>query len=1113
MPGRWHTDMQNLFAESQQEVEFLFEDVTPDGGTTKRRRVADVYVDETVIEYQHSRITRQEVNERNEDYGNKLGNTVAWVIDCTENTARLHKAEDDEDVWLLEFKKKWQVDSMRDCKILFAVFSDAEHGERIFRVPVESVRHRFVMVYGSWVDKQEWKAHVTSDELQGDVEVPTQSTLTVAQDPHGSGKTYRLTQMMIHTEVAEYMEYGMYSTFIILTKAHSAKEVVFVEFMRQLRTAGLEYTVDTHNNKYVAKFTRPCGAQVMCIFGTADSLMYNLCDNKVRGADLFMNLVRTVHEHGATKLQGPKGRFCYAGQQPRLNKKTLLITDEATMLPEIYIDALSTLMRTCNCDVHLAGDVQQSTYYEDNMLTRVVREFQKAADPSSLPSFPNCTVKMIVGNEVRRFNQDLVDFRNAFMGDFHEKPSHDLQIVRPVAALDVSHTRGEYSFHTIECIHAWSERDSDEVVDSAATILDRFEQDVMELPPRLPNDFIFVTPYVKNNPLMDEVQTNLHEFWGKKFYDPEYVSLVHTQAADETIEACQSRIAKYNEIDAHIESLRAHAHRGTVASLSWFCLLHRSEEGKPIDTSESEHATRIVSIHASQGDGRKVAYVVGLAEQKLVRFSGGKINLKYESLVNVAVSRQKEVIRLFMDDKYDDIRKRCMSLLPEEMRIATPPKLNARPVFRLLGASGLDLDEDLFNRVKDEVVKASPCEAPDNSRPLVDYAHHVIRMAVAHAVFWMNLVTHQAADKAVREQVLTIFRKVAKAKIKPLPSTTYYETLRDADNQKVIPVLYYDSGSVSFMPQHKRTLQILEEVQTHVCCWVRGESTDFQEFTPEHAVLLQYAVEVFTMAKYGGENIKMDHVYDIVNCYMNKSDGSDSRLQQHYDHVAQMTTMFNHIVETSGDEAWQWKIYRSIWLGKKKSGNPTQHFQFKAEIQNLFVTDTRAMPVILVPTVDETNMADICAQALLYTLVCLQPMKPTDKDKDKGIHTWEYIQDKKIEICFVPIKGSRPIFVDLTEIVEEHIVELAEWICKYARYKTEDHRRQTERIALHHKDDFAMAQDTVSDAHAEGKCPDYIRDVINNANAYEDVENKLDEKLDERLKQHLKVLRQDILRR
>ena len=1103
MPGRWHTEMQDLFAKEDQEVGFSLIHFSEEDRLTKRSRKADVYVDETVIEYQHSRITRIEVNDRNNDYEQKLEKTVAWVIDCTENVSKPHRIssmEDDEEVWMLEFEKKWQVDSMRDCKILFAVFLDSTTGDkRIFRVPIESVEKRLVLVFGSWSDMAEWKVHVTSSgQMEADVKSPIQSELTVKQDPHGSGKTYSLTRMMIHTDRSEYARYDAYSTFIIVTKPHSAKEVVYAQFMSHLREAGFEHNEQSSNNKYVVKFTKPNGAETMCIFGTADSLMYNLCDNKMRGTDVFINLVKTIHKHGPTKLQGSKGRFRYAGQQPRMNKKTLVITDEATMLPEVYADAFATLMASCHVDVHLAGDVQQSTYFEHNLLTRVVREFNEATDPCALPSFRGCYVNINPGIEVRRFNQRLVDFRNTVMRGFHEEPTHNLQIKVPIAASDVTHSRGEYFLHGIERTGAWDDPQSEQVVDSVETIMDQLRRDVFASK-LLPNDILIVTPFVKNNPLMDELQTSVHEFWCRTFYDAEYVDLLHKKTVDETDDAVAARNATYNDGKAHFAAGNS--------SLPWFCVLHRSEEGKPIDTSESKYGTRIVSIHASQGDGRKFAYVVGLGEKKLTRFSDGRINLKYESLLNVAVSRMKEVIRVFLEPTYDDIWVRFLPLMPDEMRQSVPPALDAKTKFALLGACNLELDEALFNLTKDKIVAASPCDASDqHDRPVLDYAHHVIRMAIAHTVFWAHLVVHQANDREFREQVLTIFNKVAKAPIESFPSTIYYEKLRE---KSTIPILHYDSGLAVFEPLHARTLYIMRQVQDHVRQWVRGEATDLKDLTPEHAVLLQYAVEVFTLAQFGKENIKMDHVYDVVHCYMNKTDDTKSKHERHYDYLTRLTCMFDLVKEHAEGEDWGWKIYRSIYLGNKRTGNSTQYFQFNTQIAHLYVTETRAMPIILCATVDEMNMAVMCAQALLYTVICIQPEQKVHKDNDKGLPTWKYVKDKKIEVCLVPIKGSRPIFIDLTQIVEDNIAVLANWICAYTKNETEADIPQALKIAEHHRDNFEEAQELVCDAHKKGRCPDYMRDAFNKADDAEEVSMLLEQTLEE----HLKTLRRDIQKR
>ena len=68
---------------------------------------------------------------------------------------------------------------------------------------------------------------------------------------------------MIHTDLPEYARYDAYSTFIVVTKPHSAKEVVYAEFMSHLREAGFEYNEQTNNNKYIVKFTKPNGADTM----------------------------------------------------------------------------------------------------------------------------------------------------------------------------------------------------------------------------------------------------------------------------------------------------------------------------------------------------------------------------------------------------------------------------------------------------------------------------------------------------------------------------------------------------------------------------------------------------------------------------------------------------------------------------------------------------------------------------------------------------------------------------------------------------------------------------------------------------------------------------------
>ena len=70
----WHYEWQNQFPLTSQEKVFTF------NGKTHR---ADVFINQTVIEFQHSPISRNEFNDRNIFY-NQLGFYVIWVFDVRE---------------------------------------------------------------------------------------------------------------------------------------------------------------------------------------------------------------------------------------------------------------------------------------------------------------------------------------------------------------------------------------------------------------------------------------------------------------------------------------------------------------------------------------------------------------------------------------------------------------------------------------------------------------------------------------------------------------------------------------------------------------------------------------------------------------------------------------------------------------------------------------------------------------------------------------------------------------------------------------------------------------------------------------------------------------------
>jgi hypothetical protein len=143
---------------------------------------------------------------------------------------------------------------------------------------------------------------------------------------------------------------------------------------------------------------------------------------------------------------------------------------------------------------------------------------------------------------------------------------------------------------------------SDKVIEYMTTEIDKHNY--------LPNNFMIIFPILKNNILAEVLHSKIQRFWTKRLGP-----------------------------DKHI-------------------YLHRSVEGQTINLKESENATRILSIHTSKGNGCEVVFLLGCTEQALRVFSKQTGNLVYDSLLHVAITRQKKSLYIGVDNDYDDIYRR-----------------------------------------------------------------------------------------------------------------------------------------------------------------------------------------------------------------------------------------------------------------------------------------------------------------------------------------------------------------------------------------------------------------------------------------------------------------------
>ena len=211
-----------------------------------------------------------------------------------------------------------------------------------------------------------------------------------------------------------------------------------------------------------------------------------------------------------------------------------------------------------------------------------------------------------------------------------------------------------------------------DIEDTVSRIMYEYEKEV-DANGYVPENFLIVVPFVSTNPLANMLEAAIHEFWVRKD---------------------SSNYARY-------------------------CIFHKSEEGTSINLDESAHSTRIVSIHASKGDGREVVFVIGVTDSALKVYSGVKESLRYDSMLHVAFTRMKKT--LYVVYQQCEIGRQITSWLKETdyffdvSQIHIPSKIDAK---------------HLCTETMSALVELSYTSDETQDTKIIDMGHHNIRYAI-----------------------------------------------------------------------------------------------------------------------------------------------------------------------------------------------------------------------------------------------------------------------------------------------------------------------------------------------------------------------------------------------
>lgn len=918
MPGKWHTKMENLFPENMQEVKFY---CSSKNSNISRR--ADICLSNTrTCEIQHSYISENEIINRFNDWNN-FGKEIIWLID---GNIGIEIEQLSSGNYLIIFKEVWKYKSF----IIKYDFILLEKDELVFKIELNKIKCGMLEI------KESKSLQETLDYLKTKPEKiwnfwaddnVIKSKLTIHQEGAGNGKTFSIWKSILENIDKK--------TYIIVTKQHTAKVVIYEELIDQkLRLKNSEelfhienLTNDIEENTekhYVIKFThKESLKECKVIIGTIDSFCYNLSYSNSKGSDYFKGLIDNISIKGATKTKN--GYMCFGGQYIQLSKECEIWIDEVQDLPVNYFQAMCKLMYETSCYIHVIGDKLQSLEFENNFLTSIEKQ-----------GLPNID---IIIEEPKNLNRRI---KVTDMAEEINKLVNFEKYKLPKIECD-NKVKKQKNLKPIKIIDSpiiYADGTNDEKVNNYCNIImDNYKFEV-ETNNCLPQDFLIIFPIMAKNDTAGELQSRIQEYWCNKYNNSNYIQYVY---------------------------------------------LHKHVEGCVINTKDSLNATRIMSIRASKGDGRKVVFVLGVEESSLKRVSNKKKNLVYESHLHVALTRAKNQIYFSLLKNNDDIHKRFGEIGYVEYLLPISKKIILEKVTELIDKDKLIELLHKNNISHENILKE---EINIQAKEQVDWGYHCIKYQTFYYNIILNIINNRFNNLSKdNSQLFVKLNIISNYKIEESNVNDFYKFLTKYQYAKKLP--YFPLCKLSNKPEYKKYCDIIDKTIKKIQQNIKNNKID--ELNIYESIILTYMIEIETSQKYA-EMTPMD-IYNITDFFQTNTNKERELLNN----IANI----KNIINTTGIKDYQninWNIFKHIELDSNNEYFKINKLQFPIIGNN----ETDIIHIVLKSDICQLNFWDIMIQILLERFLIYNPKSEEDKKKfnDKKINTYLFLLDKNNFIKF-----------------------------------------------------------------------------------------------------------------
>jgi len=956
----WHKNWQKIFEHTE---------------ITIGHNRADAIVGDNILEFQYSHISKNDVKSR---YDNSIihNKNLYWVIECNNSVSITEIGNK----FLLEFYTDyWKYENFKCHNFIFLNIDN-----KLFKINPNDVKSHMIDVSEYKLDYEFTTAIQNNVNILNDEEIH-QCSLYWNQMGAGCGKTYRSIQLLETSE-----EFKHKDTFIYLTKAHSAKEVIYNELKDQYQQGKLQslsITNEEERKQYKIEYIKiNSEKQYTIIIGTIDSFTYSIGNKYAKGNDLFSEIVKSI-KNGHIEAS-ESGLIRYAQTNITLNKNCLIIIDEAQDLPPIYIEAMYSIMRNTYTDIYLIGDKLQSIYQDNNIYTFLENKIHE---------LPNINIKKENGvNHVMRFHNDqFKDFVNNII-DFDKYNLPKISQICNGKCCKYTHENDIKPYKIFVSTKLFDQKFLKEIDNIIKYIIECMIKEIKKYK-YLPNNFMFIFPILTNNLLASRLESKLQEFWIKIFNTNWYQTnvLINNKFWKNKIND-----KKYYQ----------------------YVFLHKSEENKPINLKESQNATRILSIHASKGNGCECVFVLGLTEFALSTFSRqiyekNSDNLIYDSLLHVAMTRQKKTLYIGIEENNDEIHQ----LFTKKFKIEENSSI--RPNVYLSISNKI---EDIINyiveskfetilKIIEEKNYDDKLTQLEENNPLVDWGHHIIRTYIFHYYIMHSIINNEDFDKdtTYNDQFLTILSKVSELNIVPKLYVEYCKNLNEISKKidkretiTTIPILKFDYNNSQYYEYNKIILKIISNVKDKINMTKIFKKVP--DLEPLECIIYYHVCHIYRNGKF--TEISIMDIYNILHNY-NKSNKfiAVNDLKQFQDNITNITKHFEKtkIIKNIYDN---YKKYISKEFKDSKFIYNVDHYiecngqnhDFKIYEKKGIIaySDKEVINLILVPQFNKLNFYKIIITGLIETYIL---SKPIEKDDHR-------YKNKEIYTCIMSLDSEEPVF-------------------------------------------------------------------------------------------------------